>query len=366
MANGRTSNGTPQFLRTNTSMSAPDPTISSASTILRAGKLPGPLLHRLIEAYATAPDDDVIVPTGYGRDAAAIQIGDTQIVVKSDPITFATDGAARYLVAVNANDIACLGGIPRWLTVVALLPEHGTTEGMVESLFAELQTACDAVGVALIGGHTEVTMGLDRPLLIGTMIGVVGPYGLIEPGNAREGDDLYLTKWAGIEGTALLAREHADRLRVSVGEATVRSAAKLLRSPGIAVTRDAAALLSSGAVRGLHDPTEGGVATAIHELAEASGLGAEVQRDAIPLLPETQILSAHYGLDPLGMLSSGALLVAADPAKGDVLRHAAADGGVPLTWIGTLTAPDQGLFMIDASGRHPIPRYDADEITRVL
>lgn len=345
-------------------MSVPEP--STANAPLRPGKLPGPLLHRLIEAYATVPDDDVIVPTGYGRDAAAIQVGDRQIVVKSDPITFATDGAARYLVAVNANDIACLGGIPRWMTVVALLPEGSATEASVETLFAEVQMACDAAGVALVGGHTEVTIGLDRPLLIGTMIGLAGPHGLLEAGNAHEGDDLYLTKWAGIEGTALLAREHAETLRKTVGADVVRSAAKLLRSPGIAVARDAAALLASGAVRGLHDPTEGGVATAIHELAEASGLGAEVQREAIPLLPETRILCDHYGIDPLGLLSSGALLVAADPAGRTALQRAAEDGSVPLAWIGTLTGPDQGLFMVDAAGRHPIPRYDSDEITRVL
>lgn len=345
-------------------MSAPEP--STSNTPLRAGKLPGPLLQRLIEAYATAPDDEVIVPTGYGRDAAAIQVGDRQIVVKSDPITFATDAAARYLVAVNANDIACLGGIPRWLTVVALLPEGSATEASVETLFADLQAACDAIGVAVIGGHTEVTLGLDRPLLVGTMIGLAGPHGLLEPGNAREGDDLYLAKWAGIEGTALLAREHAETLRDTVGPEVVRSAAKLLRSPGIAVAKDAAALLASGSVHALHDPTEGGVATAIHELAEASGLGAEVQRAAVPLLPETRILCERYGIDPLGLLSSGALLVAADPAGRDALREAAADGGVPLTWIGTLTAPDQGIFMVDAGGRHPIPRYDSDEITRVL
>ncbi|MGB3328331.1 MAG: AIR synthase related protein, partial [Thermomicrobiales bacterium] len=203
-------------------MTVPD---TSPTAPLPPGKLPGPLLQRLIEAYATAPDDAVIVPTGYGRDAAAIQIGDQQIVVKSDPITFATEGAARYLVAVNANDIACLGGIPRWLTVVALLPAGATTEDTVEALFADIQAACDAANVALIGGHTEVTIGLDRPLLIGTMIGLAGPYGLLEPGNVHDGDDLYLTKWAGIEGTALLAREHTATLRESLGDDLVRSAA---------------------------------------------------------------------------------------------------------------------------------------------
>jgi len=346
-------------------MSACNESPSASDVPLRAGKLPGPLLHRLITAYATRPDPDVLVPTGYGRDAAAIQIGDRQIVVKSDPITFATEGAARYLLAVNANDIACMGGIPRWITVVALLPE-GATESAVEALFADIRQACDDTGVALIGGHTEITLGLDRPLLIGTMIGTVGPQGLLAPGNARIGDDLYLTQSAGLEGTALLAIEQADRLRTALGNEMVDRAASLLHDPGIAVAKDASALLATGYVRALHDPTEGGVATAIHEIAEASGLGAEVQREAIPVLPETRAICEFYGIDPLGLISSGALLVAADPAGRAALAAAAADAQVPLHRIGTLTSPESGLVMIEQGGRHPIPRYDSDEITRVL
>lgn len=347
-------------------MSASDSPPPTSNVPLHAGKLPGPLLQRLIATYATRPDPDVIVPAGYGSDAAAIQISDRQIVVKSDPITFATEGVARYLVAVNANDIACMGGVPRWLTVVALLPEKTTTESSVKILFADLQTACNEAGVSLIGGHTEITLGLDRPLLIGTMIGIAGPHGLIEPGNARIGDDLYLTRWAGLEGTAILAIEHEDRLRVVLGDAIIDRAANLLHDPGIAVARDAASLIATGSVRGLHDPTEGGVATAIHELAEASGLGAEVQREAIPVLPETQAICAHYGIDPLGLISSGALLVAADPSARAALTEAALATGVPLTRIGALTEREHGLTLMDTSGQYPIPRYDADEITRVL
>jgi len=339
---------------------------ASTPTPLRAGKLPGPLLARLLTTYATPEDAEVVVPTGYGRDAAVIQIGGEQLVVKSDPITFATDGAARYLVAVNANDIACMGGTPRWLSVVALLPETSTTEESVEKLFADLQQACVAAGISLIGGHTEITLGLDRPLLIGTMFGTAGPHGIVEPGHARPGDDLWVSKWVGIEGTSLLAREHAEQLRPILGEEIVRSAAKLLRSPGISIVKDAASVIPTGTIRGLHDPTEGGIATAIHELAEGSGLGAEVDRASIPILPETRRLCDHYAIDPLGLLSSGALLIAADPNGRAALIDAAAEGGIPLARIGRLVPQDEGITIVDATGRHPLPRFDSDEITRVL
>ncbi|HEU0165097.1 MAG TPA: AIR synthase-related protein [Thermomicrobiales bacterium] len=343
-----------------------DDPVTPNSIPLKAGKLPGPLLARLLATYATPDDDDVIVPSGYGRDAAAIQLGDQQLIVKSDPITFATDGAARYLVAVNANDIACLGGIPRWLSVVALLPEKTSSEESVEALFRDLQTACVAARISLIGGHTEITIGLDRPLLIGTMLGTAGAAGILQPGGAKIGDDLYVSKWVGIEGTALLAREHADRLRPIVGPEIVRSAAKLLRSPGISVARDAAILLATGRVHALHDPTEGGVATAIHEIAEASSLGAEIDVESVPMLPETRILCDHYGIDPLGLLSSGALLIVGDPDGRQDLERAATEGGVPLSWIGRIVSREDGVTMLGPGGRTAVPRFDSDEVTRVL
>lgn len=335
-------------------------------TLLDSGKLPGPLLSTLIERYRTAPDETVKVAPGYGRDAAAIEIGGETLIVKSDPITFATESAAQYLVAVNANDIACMGGTPRWMTVVALLPEQMTTRADVEELFRDLKLACDDLGISMVGGHTEVTLGIDRPLLIGTMLGTVGPAGVLVPGQALEGDDIFLTRWAGIEGTALLARERTEQLTQAIGPFMVRSAAKLLRSPGISVVRDAQALRNLPGLHAMHDPTEGGVATAVHEMAEVSKLGAEILASAIPVLPETRAIADFYEIDPLGMLGSGSLLLAVDQAsRADVLATAS-EAGVPIAHVGRLTSYDGGMVIIRESGIEPLPRYDRDEITRVL
>lgn len=335
---------------------------------LSPGKLPGNLLQRFIETYGTPHDDRVTVGPGYGRDAAAISFGDETLVVKSDPITFASDAAAKYLVAVNANDVACLGGVPRWLSVVALLPESATSEETVEQLFAELHAACVDAGVSIIGGHTEVTLGLDRPLLIGTMLGTAGHAGLIKPGGAQVGEALMLSKWAAIEGTALIARERADELIDALGADLVRAAAKLLRSPGISIVRDAAAVTSVTGVTALHDPTEGGVATAIHELTATAGVGAEVLEAAIPVLPETRAICEHLGIDPLGTLSSGALLFTVSPERQHDVERAAAEHGVPVTRIGEIVRPDEDVTIVrkGAKGRESLPIFDADEITRVL
>lgn len=344
-----------------------DLTLPTAETRLATGKLPGPLLDHLIEAYRTAPDPAVIVTPGYGRDAAAIMAtGSTPLVVKSDPITFASAAASRYLVAVNANDVACLGGIPRWLSVVLLLPEHETTAEMVESHFAELQAACDETGIAVIGGHTEVTSAVTRPVLVGTMIGTVGEQGLIEPGRSEPGDELLLTRWIGIEGTALLARERASDLEKALSPEIVSRAAKLLRSPGISVVRDVRVVLGAPGVTGLHDPTEGGIATAIHEMASACRCGAEVLTEAMPVLPETTEICRHFGIDPWGLLSSGALLVAVSRDRLADVTSAAGAASVPIAHIGRLVDRADGVTVIGPAGRKPLPRFDADEVTRVL
>lgn len=339
---------------------------SSTSRLLGAGKLPGNLLSRLISQYRTPSDDAVLVEAGYGFDAAAVSIGGETLLVKSDPITFATEEAPRYLVAVNANDIACMGGIPRWMTVVALLPEGATTADGVEQLFAELQKACIAAGVSLIGGHTEITLGLDRPLLIGTMLGTPGPTGMLQPGKASAGDELYLTKWIGLEGSALIASQHAGDLVPVLGQQCVETASSFLHDPGISIVRDAEAVLSSGAVTALHDPTEGGLATALHEMAEASGLGALLDHDSVPIRSETRKISNHYGIDPLGLISSGALLIAAKPGSEQSLKASLASTGIPLAKIGVLTDPSDGLHLTSGDDSKPLPRYDSDELTRVL
>jgi hydrogenase maturation factor len=241
------------------------------------------------------------------------------------------------------------------------LPE-GTSSRDVERQFAELQRACGHEGISLIGGHTEITGGIDRPLLIGTLLGTVGPFGLLEPGKAQAGNDLWLTQAAGIEGTALLATERREELLSALGPDIVGVAKGLLIEPGITVSRDARALLATGKITALHDPTEGGVATAIHEIAAASRLGAEIDGAAIPVLPETAAICDHLGINPLGLLSSGALLVAAPPGV-DLDQLAPM---VPMTRIGTLTDTRHTLTISTERGIEPLPRFDSDEIARAL
>ncbi len=322
---------------------------------LPLGKLPSALLERLLARYAT-PDERLLIGPGIGRDAAAIAIDDERaMVVKSDPITFATAEIGWYLVNVNANDLACLGATPRWLLVTALLPEGGTTPTLVEEIFAGLHAACTPLGIALAGGHTEITHGLARPILVGTLLGEAPRADLVAPGRAQPGDLIIMTKGLAVEGTAIIAGEREAEIAARHGAAFAERCRAFLHEPGISVVRDAAIARAAGAT-GLHDPTEGGLATGLRELAQAAGLGLTVERAAIPSYPETARLCADYGLDPLGLIASGSLLIVA------ALAAAAITG----TTIGRFTPVDEGLWLRDAGGAVPLPEFAADEIARLF
>ncbi|MGH2560672.1 MAG: AIR synthase-related protein [Thermomicrobiales bacterium] len=333
--------------------------------ILNVGKLPNDLLARLIDTY-TSSDPSVIVGPGVGCDAAAVTVDGATLAIKSDPITFATDDAPRYLVNVNANDIACLGATPRWLSVTSLLPEGTTTLEFVERQFRELREACDECGVTLVGGHTEVTLGLTRPILVGQMLGTPSPTGLLVPGGMRPGDRLLVTKAIAIEGTALLARELSAVLTVDHGGAFVERAKHLLYEPGISIVREARLLLAAGGVTALHDPTEGGLATGVRELAIAGGCGVRLNRTAIPILPETAAVASGLGLDPLGMLASGSLLAAVAPGAVEGAIEACHQADIPINEIGVATTAEEGFSLVFDGGLIDLPSFQADEVSRVL
>lgn len=332
---------------------------------LPIGKLPSDLLASLLAKRGTA-DPAVLVGPAVGFDAAAIAVGGEALVVKSDPITFAVGRAPYFLVNVNANDIACLGATPRWLLVTALLPAGATTAASVGRIFDELLAACAERSIELIGGHTEVTAGLDRPIFVGQMLGTADPATLLRPGRAKPGDRLLLTRPIAIEGTSLLANELREALTRKIGHELVARAARLIDDPGMSVVADARVLLATGFTRALHDPTEGGLAMGVRELALASGTGAFLSETAVPVFDETRAIADCLGLNPLGMLASGSLLAAIDPAGLDAVERACRDTGMPFAWIGKLIAADRGLLIRASEGERPIPKFDTDEASRAL
>jgi hydrogenase expression/formation protein HypE len=333
---------------------------------LPAGKLSAQALTTIFEQHPVK-DPRVVVGPKVGEDAAIIDMGDRYLVATSDPITFATDEVAWYALQVNANDVAVRGGRPRWFLATLLLPEGHTSDESVTELFARLIQACDELEVALVGGHTEITPGIDRPIVAGTMLGEVPKDKLVTTSGARVGDVVVMTKGVPLEGAAIIAREKTAELRArGVGDAVIARARGFLRVPGLSVLPEAEIACELAPVHAMHDPTEGGVATALVELAEAAGVGLRIDRDRITILPEGATLCGAFGLDPLGTIASGALLMTLAPADAGVVIHALAREGIDSHVIGQVVPRAEGVALVEGHRRTPMPVFAQDEITKLF
>jgi len=328
------------------------------------GKLSADVLARLLAAHAPG-DPRVIVGPGIGLDAAVIDMGDRLLVAKSDPITFATDSIGWYAVQVNANDIATTGAAPRWFLATVLLPEARANAALVEEIFAQISSACAGLGICLVGGHTEITYGLDRPIVVGAMLGEVTRERLVTPSGARPGDVIVLTKGIAIEGTAIIAREKYNELQ-ELGAEFLERCRSFLVVPGISVVRDAAIAVSAGRVDAMHDPTEGGLATGLYEMAQAARLGLTIDADAVPIYEETAALCRATNLNPWGLIASGALLLAVEAADADKIVHALEAAGIRAAKIGQVIQGASGVQLREAHGTRPLPRFERDEIARLF
>ncbi len=333
---------------------------------LAPGKLPPDLLAELL-AHSPGADARLLIGPRVGEDAAVIDMGDRLLIAKSDPITFATDAIGYYAVHVNANDIATMGGTPRWFLATLLLPENGTTPDGVRDIFAQIRQACDALDITLAGGHTEITVGLNRPILSGHMLGDVSREDLVTSAGAQVDDAILLTKGVPLEGISIIARECADQLVAQgVSPDDIAGWQQVLFTPGISVVNDAHVLMRAADVHAMHDPTEGGVATGLHELALASGVGLYIRADHLPILDAGHQLCARFGLNPLGTIASGALLATVPPAQTAQAIAACAAARIACYHIGTVVANADERLLHSDTGACPLPTFTRDEIVKVF
>lgn len=329
---------------------------------LPVGKLPLPLLERLLRSIPSS-DPNILAGPGIGVDAAVVRFGEQTLVFKTDPITFTSENISRYLVTINSNDIACMGGIPRYLLVTFLLPAGSTTTASVEELFSDLRQACAAMDVALIGGHTEITYGIERPLAAGFMIGIMEEGTVHRSRGAGAGDLILLSKRIPIEAVSVIASEASHRLDIDAQ--TLAEARSLILDPGISILKEARIAWGLGGVTAMHDPTEGGLATGLRELALASGCGVEVYRDRIPVLPIAEKILPRFSIDPLGALASGSLVVCCEEHSAGGIIAAWAENGIEGSIIGRLTE-DRDMVLVRDGARTGLPEFPADEVTKIF
>ncbi|MCX8071884.1 MAG: AIR synthase family protein [Candidatus Binatia bacterium] len=329
---------------------------------LLPGKLPKRALEGLLR-YRGAADHRVVQGPAFGRDAAVVDLGERLLVLKSDPVTFVGEEAGWYAVHVNANDVAVVGCQPAWFQVTVLLPPVAGLD-TARRIMRDVDDAARALGIAITGGHTEVTPAVTQPVVAGDMQGVARKDELVTPQGARLGDLLVCTKAAALEGTAILARSFPREATRLLGAAKARRATRFHRSPGISIVPEALLAARSGATA-MHDPTEGGVRAGLTELALASGRGLEVDLDAIPVLAETRILCDHFGVDPLGLISSGMLLATVPPDHWPVLSAAWQRRGIAGQVIGRVV-PGRGVRARQGGKRVRWHWSERDELARLL
>lgn len=327
------------------------------------GKLPVEIMEALLAA-CKSEDPEVVQGPGIGLDCAVLDLGEKLLVLKSDPITFTVDLIGWYAVHVNANDVATSGARPRWFTAALLLPQGRTSYGLLEAILRQVREACHAVGAELVGGHTEVTYGLERPIVSGTMLGLVKRDDLITPRGARAGDRVLLTKGVPIEATSILAREF-EGLLGELPDQLIARAKDYIHHPGISVVPEALAAAATGGVTGMHDPTEGGLYAALWEFAYASGKGFEIAFDRVYISDDSARICDRLDVNPLEAISSGSLLLTVSKDKCEDVIKAIEETGVRVDEIGQVVE-GRGVWAVREGDRAAIKQPSRDALARLF
>jgi hydrogenase maturation factor len=336
--------------------------------LLKSGKLEIDILKRLLERnMILAPW--VVQGPKIGEDAAVIDLvkgSDRYWVVTSDPITFTTEEIGYYGVVVNINDIATRGAIPRCFSATLLFPED-TDFSAIQKVFRQIHHACRRFGISWIGGHTEITPGIKKMILSGHMVGEVKKDQLVTTGAARSGDLLLLAKGVCIEGTSIMAREkEAELLRRGLSSSLIRRAKRFIFDPGLDILRPARVACEASSVHSMHDPTEGGLINGMIEMAWASEKEIEVDLEKVFIYKESRILCQEFGMDPLGTLASGALLLAVSPSDFSAIQKAFRKNSIPFQVIGKVKKGPARVLSRDQKGRKELKPLSQDEILKIF
>jgi hydrogenase maturation factor/phosphoglycolate phosphatase-like HAD superfamily hydrolase len=338
--------------------------IIQMGTPLPAGKLPNELLRDFLSQFSF-DDPTVLINPGIGEDIAAVDVTSQEVLVlKSDPITFATDSIGQYAVVVNANDIATSGATPKWFLTTLFFP-CGTTASQIRHVVEELKEFCERCGITLCGGHTEITDAVGRPIIAGMMAGTVAKCDLIDKRNIEKGDRVLLTKALAVEGTAIIAREFGARLRkLGMPLDEIDHCRRFLDN--ISVMAEAKIAAATTGTTAMHDITEGGLATALEELSIAGSHKIKIYTDKVPVFPATRKICDLLDINPLGLIGSGSLLICCRTESCEKLMADIGDAGIDIACIGEVIGKGQGVNGYKGSRQVNWPSFEVDEITKLF
>lgn len=334
--------------------------MSKKSVILEPGKVPERILKRSVISPLTVKRPEVILGSGVGEDCGAVACEPDEVLVMStDPITGTAIDIGHLAVDITANDLASAGAEPVGILLTVMLPPQSEEEEL-KTIMTEVNASCVRLNLSVIGGHTEVTDAVTRPLLSVTGVGKVKRDAMVTTSGAKPGMDLVVTKWVGLEGTSIIAAEKKDELLSRFPKEFVENAIGF--NSMLSVVKDGLAAARAGAAA-MHDVTEGGIFGALWEMGEASDVGLSVDIEKIPIKQETVEICDFYNIDPYCLISSGSMLIAAP--NGARIVDALAEEGISATVIGHTDDSTQCAVHYDGQTRYLKPPV-ADEFHRVL
>ena len=328
---------------------------------LTPGKIPPGVLERLLN-LPRRTNPALLVGPGPGEDAALLRLRERRVVVSSDPITFRTPRPGYYAVHINANDIAAMGASPEFFTLTLIMPPQ-STEKEIAKIWIDAVDAADTLQAVLVGGHSEISTAVITAVISVTMFGKLIKDRPFKTGDGLPGDAIIQVGPMGIEGTSILASENKSSLEQEFGPDFTELAAGFLFDPGLSVVTPASLAAENLDVRAMHDPTEGGLATGLIEIALASGTGLVVSEEKLLLRPETLKICRFLKYDPLGLISSGCLLFTVEAKEADKAVQLMEEAGFASACIGRLTENKEQYFLEDRTGmRSKLPMFAVDEL----
>lgn len=327
---------------------------------MKTGKIPESVLKRSVLRQLHNRRDEVLLGAGVGEDCAALALeADEVFVMSTDPITGTGKEMGSLAVITTANDLASSGAEPVGVMLTILLPEE-SEEALLKEIMRDAEATCEKFYMQILGGHTEVSAAVNRPVISVSGVGKVKKDAMIKTGGARPGMDIVVSKWIGIEGTVILAKERERELLGRYATTFIDRSKDL--DAYISVLSEAAVAARSG-VSAMHDITEGGIFGALWEMAEASGVGLEIDLKKIPVRQETIEICEFFGLNPYELISGGSMLMAAE--DGNQLVHELEKAGIPAAVIGKAMAGNDRVLRNEEERRFLEPPKP-DELYRVI
>ncbi len=330
---------------------------------LLPGKLPNPLLNYLLKHYVKSKSTSVIIGPCTGVDCAVFKNSRGIMFAKTDPVTLVGKDTGLYIVNVNVNDLAVMGGKPKWFLCDLLFPA-GTTFQDIENVFCQISRQCENYNVDWLGGHTEISEGVKTPIACGTMLGTPLKKG-IRRQIPSEGDKLFLIKELGIEASSIIAREKMRYLQKRFSERFIRKALNAVYKPGISVWKECNLLWKNFNIKVLHDPTEGGISTALYELADRYNSGFIITDENLVFYPPLLKLAKTFNLNPYGIISSGCLVGIASDKECKKIEIFMRQNQIKCSIIGEVTKKEKGVSLKKSGKTSRFPVFERDEITRL-